>query len=67
MVRDKDYHPKRQAEKTAAIRKQKLEEISKVLTGLEYWQFRFRLWLAFKYNYIREEVAFRFGGRSLLR
>ena len=28
---------------------------------MQYWQFRFRLWLALKYNYIREEVAFRFG------
>ena len=25
------------------------------------WQFRFRLWLARRYNYIREEVAFHFG------
>jgi pyruvate,water dikinase len=61
MVRDTDYHPSKQAEKTAAIREQKLKEISEVLSGLEYWQFRFRLWLAYKYNFIREEVAFRFG------
>ena len=50
-----------QAEKTAGIRKEKFEEVSNLLSGLEYWQFRFRLWLALKYNYIREEVAFRFG------
>ena len=61
MVRDKEYHPDQQAEKTAAIRSQKLEEITELLSGLEYWQFRYRLWLARKYNYIREEVAFRFG------
>ena len=61
MVRDNDYHPKNQSAKTAAIRKQKLGEISELLSGLEYWQFRFRLWLALKYNFIREEVAFRFG------
>jgi phosphohistidine swiveling domain-containing protein len=61
MVRDKDYHPKNQSAKTLAIRSEKLEEISNLLSGLEYWQFRFRLWLALKYNYIREEVAFRFG------
>jgi len=61
MVRDTDYHPKNQAEKTAGIRGQKLKEISELISGLEYWQFRFRLWLALKYNFIREEVAFRFG------
>ena len=61
MVRDPNYHPDNQTKKTKAIREQKLSEISELLTGLQYWQFRFRWWLAFKYNYIREEVAFRFG------
>ena len=61
MVRDENYDPKNQAEKTAAIREKKLAEISELLSGLSYWQFRFRLWLALKYNFIREEVAFRFG------
>ena len=46
MVRDKDYDPKNQAERTAAIRKQKHAEIAELLSGLEYWQFRFRVWLA---------------------
>jgi pyruvate,water dikinase len=61
MVRDENYDPKNQAQKTAAIRENKLAEISELLSGLGYWQFRFRLWLALKYNFIREEVAFRFG------
>ena len=61
MVRDKNYDPKNQSDKTAAIRESKMAEITKLLSGLEYWQFRFRLWLALKYNFIREEVAFRFG------
>ena len=61
MVRDANYDPKNQAQKTAAIREKKLAEISELLSGLGYWQFRFRLWLALKYNFIREEVAFRFG------
>jgi pyruvate,water dikinase len=61
MVRDKNYDPKNQSNKTAGIREQKLKEISELISGLEYWQFRFRLWLALKYNFIREEVAFRFG------
>ena len=61
MVRDHNYDPKNQAQKTAEIREKKLAEISNLLSGLSYWQFRFRLWLALKYNFIREEVAFRFG------
>ena len=61
MVRDPDYHPSKQSIKATAIREQKLAEITEILSGLEYWQFRFRLWFALKYNYIREEVAFRFG------
>ena len=61
MVRDKSYHPDNQKAKTAKIRKKKYEEISKLLSGLEYWQFRYRWWLALKFNYIREEVAFYFG------
>ena len=61
MVRDEKYHPDNQAKKTAQIRQEKMHEISNILSGLEYWQFRFRLWLALKYNFIREEVAFLFG------
>ncbi|MEC8212808.1 MAG: PEP/pyruvate-binding domain-containing protein, partial [Pseudomonadota bacterium] len=61
MVRDKNYHPDNQKAKTAKIRKEKYEEISKLLSGLQYWQFRYRWWLALKFNYIREEVAFYFG------
>ena len=61
MVRDKSYHPDNQKAKTAKIRKEKYEEISKLLSGLQYWQFRYRWWLALKFNYIREEVAFYFG------
>ena len=61
MVRDRDYDPAHQRDKTARIRERKLAEISGLLQGLQYWQFRFRLWLALKYNFIREEVAFYFG------
>ena len=61
MVRDRNYHPKNQGKKTSEIRATKYKEISQLLSGLEYWQFRFRWWLARKYNFIREEVAFRFG------
>ena len=61
MVQDKDYDPKNQDLRASAVRTNKYDEISSILEGLEYWQFRYRLWLARKYNYIREEVAFMFG------
>ncbi|MEE3278207.1 MAG: PEP/pyruvate-binding domain-containing protein [Pseudomonadota bacterium] len=61
MVQDKDYDPKNQELRASAVRTNKYDEISSLLEGLEYWQFRYRLWLARKYNYIREEVAFMFG------
>ena len=61
MVADPEYHPRNQELRTKSIREEKFKEISELLSGLEFWQFRFRLWLARKYHYIREEVAFMFG------
>ena len=61
MVQDTDYDPKDQERRAAAIREQKYGEVSELLQGLTYWQFRYRLWFARKYNHIREETAFYFG------
>lgn len=61
MVADPDYDPKNQEARAASIRERKHAEISEALDGLPYWQFRFRLWLALRYNHIRESVAFHFG------
>ena len=61
MVQDPDYEPKQQEERAANVRAEKHAEIRELLHGLEYWQFRYRWWLARRYNYIREEVAFHFG------
>ena len=61
MVADDNYDPKDQDRRAAAVREKKTEEIVQLLDGLTYWQFRYRLWLGRKYNYIREEVAFHFG------
>ena len=61
MVQDPDYDPKSQDVRAAKVREEKYAEISELLDRLEYWQFRFRYWLARRYNYIREEVAFHFG------
>ncbi|MDE0450202.1 MAG: PEP-utilizing enzyme [Gammaproteobacteria bacterium] len=61
MVQDTDYDPKDQELRAAGIRQQKYGEVSELLEGLTYWQFRYRLWFARKYNHIREETAFYFG------
>ncbi|MDE0226255.1 MAG: PEP-utilizing enzyme [Gammaproteobacteria bacterium] len=61
MVQDTDYDPKDQELRAAGIREQKYGEVSELLEGLTYWQFRYRLWFARKYNHIREETAFYFG------
>ena len=61
MVLDRNYEPKNQQLRAQKIRTEKYNEVEALLDGLPYWQFRFRLWLARKYNYIREEVAFLFG------
>ena len=61
MVTDLSYDPSDQDKRAQSVREAKYREITELLDGLQYWQFRFRLWLARKYNYIREEVAFLFG------
>ncbi|MCY3811759.1 MAG: PEP-utilizing enzyme [Gammaproteobacteria bacterium] len=61
MVGDDDYDPKDQDRRAANVREEKFAAISELLDGLPYWQFRFRLWLARRYNHIREAVAFHFG------
>ena len=61
MVQDPDYDPAQQDERARRIREEKYGELTSRLSGMAWWQFRFRLWLARKYNYIREEVAFLFG------
>ena len=61
MVQDPDYDPRQQEERAAKVRADKHAEIRELLDALEYWQFRYRWWLARRYNYIREEVAFLFG------
>ena len=61
MVQNANYDPKNQEARATAVREQKFEEVSEKLSGLAYWQFRYRLWFARRYNHIREETAFYFG------
>jgi phosphohistidine swiveling domain-containing protein len=61
MVGDEDYDPEHQRAKAAAIREEKFKQISEQLSGLEYWQFRYRLWLARRYAPVRDEISFLLG------
>ena len=61
MVQNANYDPKNQEARATAVREQKFEEVSKKLSELAYWQFRYRLWFGRRYNHIREETAFYFG------
>ncbi len=61
MVQVQDYDPKNQEIRASAVREKKFAEVAEKLDGLNYWQFRYRLWFARRYNQIREETAFYFG------
>ena len=61
MVQDENYDPKNQEARATAVRDSKFQEVSEKLAGLTYWQFRYRLWFARRYNHIREETSFYFG------
>ena len=61
MVQNANYDPKNQEARATAVRERKFEEVSKKLSELAYWQFRYRLWFGRRYNHIREETAFYFG------
>ena len=61
MVQDENYNPADQDARATAVRDRKFEEVSGKLSGLAFWQFRYRLWFARRYNHIREETSFYFG------
>ena len=61
MVRRKDYDPVQHEEEAARKKDKAMGEIAELLTGLKYWQFRYRLWFANKYYPMREESCFVLG------
>jgi phosphohistidine swiveling domain-containing protein len=66
MVSDANYDPNDASKRATAIRGEKLKQVTAALLAEDdgemlYWQFQHRLWLARRFNYIREEVAFMFG------
>jgi pyruvate,water dikinase len=61
MVQNKNYDPKQHKEQARAKRDKAMSEVTELLDGLEYWQFRYRLWFTSKYYPIREESCFVLG------
>ena len=61
MVQNRDYHPKQHEEQATRKREQAMKDIEELLDGLQYWQFRYRLWFTRKYYPIREESCFVLG------
>lgn len=61
MVRRKDYDPEQHEDAARGKKEKALKEIGKLLKGLQYWQFRYRLWFASKYYPMREEACFVLG------
>jgi phosphoenolpyruvate synthase/pyruvate phosphate dikinase len=58
MISNTDYDPKNHVAKALQKREAAMEDIITLLKGLQYWQFRFRLWFTYRFYYIREEVMF---------
>ncbi len=61
MVRREDYDPKQHEEEAARKKEKAMKEIRELLKGLQYWQFRYRLWFANKFYPMREESCFVLG------
>ena len=61
MVQNRNYDPARHEEEATRKREKALQDISELLTGLPYWQFRYRMWFAYKYYPAREESCFVLG------
>ena len=61
MVRRKDYDPKQHEEEASRKKEKALKDIGELLKGLQYWQFRYRLWFASKFYPMREESCFVLG------
>ena len=61
MVADRAYDPMKHEVEATRRREKALHEVSQLLDGLKYWQFRYRLWFSRKYYPIREESMYYLG------
>ena len=58
MVSDDGYNPANHQAEATKKREKAMEDILKLLDGLPYWQFRFRIWFTYRFYHIREEVMY---------
>ncbi len=58
MVSSKDYNPKKHEIDAARNREQAFDKVENLLKGLQYWQFRYRIWFTHRFYFIREDVMF---------
>ena len=61
MVQNENYDPIQHQQEATRKREKAMRDIAELLTGLEYWQFRYRLWFTRKYYPVREESCFVLG------
>ncbi|MXX63295.1 MAG: hypothetical protein F4112_16405 [Holophagales bacterium] len=61
MVANRDYSPEQHDIDARRKKEEALARIEELLDGLEYWQFRFRLWFTYLFYPIREETMFYLG------
>ena len=61
MVANRDYSPEKHDIDARRKKEEALARIEALLDGLEYWQFRFRLWFTYRFYPIREETMFYLG------
>lgn len=61
MVARPDYDSSKHEKDARKKREKAMKEITELLDGLAYWQFRYRLWFTNRYYPIREETCFVLG------
>jgi len=61
MVGDPDYDPKKHDIDATEKREAAFKKVEEALSGLTYWQFRYRIWHAYRYYPYREDLLFPLG------
>ena len=61
MVGDPDYDPRQHDRDATDKREAAFEKVEQELSGLTYWQFRYRIWHAYRYYPYREDLLFPIG------
>ncbi len=61
MVQRADYDPAHHESEATRKREEALAQVRELLEPFQYWQFRYRMWFAYKYYPMREEACFVLG------